>query len=307
MSRIDEALRRLQDEAQNGRASAVGIAPEGTPDAGLFTPPWTLGTAAPAAPPPATTVVPPRELSGGGASYLAHRTLPARIHDNLQEKVVASDGMAPAVAEQYRKLGAKLHQLQLERDLKTLMVISAVPGEGKTLTSINLALTFSRSYKRKVLLIDADLRKPSIQDAFGMIGVSGLHEALLGETPTWSSVPVFDLGGGLSVLPAGRPTPDPMMVLTSDRMRSILAEAKREYDWVIIDTAPLAVLPDAHVLRDTVDAAVLVIQAGHTSYDLVERAIGLVGRDHIVGVVLNGVDGDEVPAAYAYGQYYGQR
>ncbi len=306
MSRIDDALRRLQDGAQEGGGTAVRALPEGTPDAGLFTAPWTLEP-----PEPAIRQTPgiaaPARTPAAAVSHMAHRTLTSRIHDNLHEKVVATDGMSPGVVEQYRKLGAKLHQLQLERDLKTLMIISAVPGEGKTLTSINLALTFSRSYKRKVLLIDADLRKPSIQDAFGMTGVSGLHEALLGETPTWSSVPVFDLGNGLSVLPAGRPTSDPMMVLTSDRMRSILAEAKREYDWVILDTAPLAVLPDAHVLRDTVDAAVLVIHAGRTSYELVERAMGLVGREHIVGAVLNGVDAAQMPGAYAYAQYYGQR
>jgi capsular exopolysaccharide synthesis family protein len=183
------------------------------------------------------------------------------------------------------------------------MIISAVAAEGKTLTSMNLALTLSRSYKRKVLLIDADLRRPRLHDAFGVPGGSGLHEAVLGETPHKSTVPVFDIGHGVWLLPAGRPTADPMAVLTSDRMREIVAEARQAYDWVVIDTAPLAVMSDAHVLRDAVDTAVLVVSAGRTDYEFVERAVALLGREHIIGVVLNGVDSREMPGSYHYSGY----
>jgi capsular exopolysaccharide synthesis family protein len=307
MSRIDQALERARASRQD-EDLAAGIIPEGTPEAELFVGPWELGAQSA-----------PRDVADKRVDPATGRPRPsapavitpqartANFHRDLVEKVVSGTGMPSAAVEQYRKLAAKLHYAQLEHQVKALMVISAVAAEGKTLTSINIALTLSRSYKRKVLVIDADLRRPRLHEAFGVPGISGLHEAVLGETPHRSTVPVFDIGNGVWLLPAGRPTDDPMAVLTSARMREILLEAKRTYEWVIVDTAPLAVLPDAHVLQDAVDAAVLVVSAGRTPYELVERAVGMLGRERILGAVLNGVDEDEMPGSYSYAHYYGQK
>ncbi len=313
MSRIDEALQRART-LQRDEEPAAGILPDGVPEAELFVGPWDLGAHAPVS--EEATAGRVADASHGAAAHapragnatvIAAQARTANIHRDLLEKVVAGDGISASAVEQYRKLAAKLHYAQLERQVKSVMIISAVVAEGKTLTSMNLALTLSRSYKRRVLLIDADLRRPRLHEAFGVPGTFGLHEAVLGETPH-KSVPVFDIGHGVWLLPAGRPTPDPMAVLTSGRMREVLAEAKRSYDWVIVDTAPLAMLSDAHVLRDAVDAAVLVISAGRTEYELVERAVAVLGREHIVGAVLNGVDPRDVPGdEYRYGGYYGQR
>jgi protein-tyrosine kinase len=302
MSRIDRALERARIAGQD-EGPAAGILPDGVPEPEIFVGPWNVGAqaapndsareavSAPSVQGPSLPVSRP-----GGSTVIAAQARTANIHHDLLEKVVAGDGIPSAAVEQYRKLAAKLQ-------VKTVMIISAVAAEGKTLTSMNLALTLSRSYKRKVLLIDADLRRPRLHDAFGVPGVSGLHEAVLGETPNKSTVPVFDIGHGVWLLPAGRPTADPMAVLTSDRMREIVAEARQAYDWVVIDTAPLAVMSDAHVLRDAVDTAVLVVSAGHTDYEFVERAVTLLGREHIIGVVLNGVDSRQLPGSYHYSGY----
>jgi capsular exopolysaccharide synthesis family protein len=303
MSRIDQALERARLTRQD-EEPAAGLLPEGSPEPDLFVGPWDVGGPVPAHEPGRDQ----RPLQGpslaisrpGSSTVIAVQPRTANIHHDLVDKVVAGDGIPPSAVEQYRKLAAKLHYAQLERQVKTVMVISAVAAEGKTLTSMNLALTLSRSYKRRVLLIDADLRRPRLHEAFGVPGLSGLHEAVLGEPPHKTTVPVFDIGHGVWLLPAGRPTADPMAVLTSDRMRAIIAEARQTYDWVILDTAPLAMLPDAHVLRDAVDTALLVVSSGRTEYEFVERAVTLLGREHIMGVVLNGVDEREMPGSYYY-------
>jgi capsular exopolysaccharide synthesis family protein len=302
MSRINQALERARASQLNDEPVA-GILPEGVPEAELFAGPWELETQ-----PDEGEQVPESPAPGGsiqtGPTVIVPQARTANFHRNLSAKLVASDGTPTSAVEQYRKMAAKLHHEQMARAIKTVMIISAVSGEGKTLTSINLALTLSRSYRRKVLLIDADLRRPQLHEAFGVPGGSGLHEAVLGEGPHRSTVGVFDVGQRVWLLPAGRPTSDPMAILTSARMREILTEAKRVYDRVILDTAPLAVLPDAHVLRDAVDTAVVVVSAGHTAFEQVETVVGLLGRERIAGAVLNGVDPREMPAAYDYARYY---
>jgi capsular exopolysaccharide synthesis family protein len=177
-----------------------------------------------------------------------------------------------------------LQDLQAERGLKTLMVSSALPGEGKTLTIVNLALTLSESYQRRVLLIDADLRHPSIQQAFGLGPGPGLRDDLRSAAETLS---IRQVSQNLSVLPAGRADADPMAELGSDRMRPLIQDAASRFDWVLVDTPPVCLLPDAHLVARATDGVLLVISARATPYDLVGRAIAELGHDRIVGTVLN--------------------
>lgn len=220
-------------------------------------------------------------------------------------KICVMPGAAPVAVEQYRRLAASLHHAQFERTTKVLMITSASPGEGKTLTSTNLALTLSESYRRKVLLIDADLRRPSLHHVFKLPNVLGLSDALQSETD--QKLPAIQVSANLTVLPAGRPDPDPMGSLTSDRMRRIVQEAAVRFDWVIIDTPPVGFLSDANLLVAMVDAALFVVRAGKSPYRLIQRALDAVGRDRIIGVVLNAVDENVDVAGYSYYGYYGAR
>ena len=128
----------------------------------------------------------------------------------------------------------------------------------------------------------------------------------LEKAPEERKVSVSPFSKTLSVLPQGRPDPDPMSGLISDRMRRVLEEARERFEWVIIDTPPVALLPDANLLSAMVDAAVLVIGAGSTPYPAVERAIHALGRERIAGVVLNRADLQTLHSDYGYyGQYYG--
>jgi capsular exopolysaccharide synthesis family protein len=174
-----------------------------------------------------------------------------------------------------------------------------VQGEGKSLTTANLALTFAESYKRRVLLIDADLRRPSQHTMFGVDNATGLTD-LTAKHKTQLSVK--ELSPRLSLLTAGPPTPDPMAGLTSQFMQRLIEEAREEFDWVIVDTPPVVMLPDANLLGAMVDGAVLVLRAGVTPYHLVNRAVQNLGRDRILGVVLNG--SEQLPHSKDYGYHY---
>ena len=226
-----------------------------------------------------------------------------RFRPDATGKVIALPGVPAAAVEQYRRLAASLHHAQFEKTVKVLMITSASPGEGKTLTAANLALTLSESYRRKVLLIDADLRRPSLHHIFELPSVVGLSDALKSDTD--QKLSVIQVSPNLTVLPAGRPDSDPMSGLTSDRMRRIVQDAAAHFDWVIIDTPPVGFLSDANLLVAMVDAALFVVRAGKSPYRLIQRALDAIGRESVLGVVLNAIDENVDDAGYYYYGYYG--
>ena len=116
------------------------------------------------------------------------------------------------------------------------------------------------------------------------------------------AVPVHQVSARLGVLQAGRPTSDPIAALTSERMRRLIEEARKKFDWVILDTPPVAVLTDANLVSSMTDGAVIVVRAGHTPYELVERAVAAIGRERTLGVVLNQAEphSKEYYAKYPY-------
>jgi protein-tyrosine kinase len=259
-------------------------------------------------PQPAPPVVDPAEPIGPVARRRPRPDDPSRpgrlrrpkfaIDGDRQARLVTATSSAVSV-EQYRKVAATLHEEQVRSQLKTVMVTSALPGEGKTLTVVNLALTLSESYGRRVLVIDADLRGPSLHAALNIPNDSGLSEALNGGELTF-----VEVSSELAVLPAGNPGPTPLAALTSDRMAQILEECASRFDWVLIDTPPIGVLPDAQVLVRLAGAVIFVIGAGTTPAATVERAIAeLGGPDAIFGVLLNRVDERRIPSASYYGHY----
>jgi capsular exopolysaccharide synthesis family protein len=216
-------------------------------------------------------------------------------------KVVVGSHADPGLVEQYRRLGAALHHHQLQTGARTLMVTSAAASEGKTLTATNLALTLSHSYERRVLLIDADLRRPSLHEILRLPNSVGLSDSL--RHPERSIAKYHAVTSTLSVFSAGRPDSDPMAGLVSDTMNRILTEATQRFDWVIVDTPPVALLPDANLLAAMIDTALLVIGANSTPYPLIRRAIEAIGEQRILGVVLNRMAVADIVASYNYYGY----
>jgi protein-tyrosine kinase len=302
MTRIDDALRRARgdmDEADDA------IAQEESP--------WTFGDdraieqPAPAAPPiPASSrrlQAPADDLPEAlpRVEPLPQDDLPFLESVAGNEKLVGG-ALPKAMVEEYRKLAASLHQAQLDRGLQVLLVASAVPGEGKTLTAANLALTLSLSYGRRTLLVDADLRRPSMHTLFKLPVTSGLSEGLSAEDAV--RVSAVQISRLLAVLPAGRPAANPVPLLTSARMQQLIADARQHFDWVIIDTPPVALLTDTNLLATMADASLLVISAGHTQHPLVAKAVETLGRSKIFGVVLNMLPEHPTLSGASYKGYY---
>ena len=225
-----------------------------------------------------------------------------RIATRYEGKTVLDANISSQSREQYRRLAAALHRGQAVHGTKVIMVTSALMGEGKTLTASNVALTLSQSYQKQVLLIDADLRRPSLQAVFGIQAASGLSEGLTAtdERP----VQIHQISPRLGILPAGRPTSDPIAALTSDRMQRLIEEARVAFDWVILDTPPVAMLTDASLVASMTDGALIVVKAGETPWDIVDRAVQAVGRDRILGVVLNHATTSARGTGYDADYYY---
>ena len=233
-------------------------------------------------------------------SDTAGRRPPGRASAEYEGKLVAGRGRTSVSAEHYRGLAATLHEAQLDRGLKTVAVASAARHEGKTLTVVNLALTLSESYARRVLVIDADLRCPSVHRVLGIPNEAGLSEALVRAR---SPLPLIDVSPLLYVLPAGHPEPNPLARLSSGRMQALLDECAARFDWVLLDTPPVGVMADAQLLARQVQGVVFVIGAGATPFSAVERAVLELGRECIIGTVLNGVDERSLPPTPSYGHH----
>jgi len=244
---------------------------------------------------PAVKAAPNSPRPKASSSFLAH------VPEVVEGKLVSLKGTDPTSVEQYRRLASTIHGLQQQSGIKVLMVTSSVPKEGKSLTSANLALTLSQSYNRRVLLIDGDLRRPFIHEIFGLPNAAGLGDGLRGDG---TSLTISSVAPRLTILPAGRPDSDPMAGLASERMHAILKEASERFDWVILDTPPVGLISDANLMAGFVDGVIFVIGANTTNYQLVERAINEIGRDRIIGTVLNRVEHETTPASGYYDHYY---
>jgi protein-tyrosine kinase len=297
MSRIDKALRMWEG------LSGVGPAdPHDVPSGSVTTINNYVREVHAPPPPPSLPEEPrlPRTADRAARPVQAVKRLrptPKPAPDPALEARLVTGRVSPVALEQYRRLAAVLHDAQAESGLTTVMLTSAVPREGKTLTSVNLALTLSASYARRVLLIDADLRWPSVHTLLGIANAHGLTEVLDDDR---RDLPLLNVSERLAVLTAGCPGPTPLAALSSQRMGTLLEECSRRYDWVLLDTPPVGLLPDAHVLARLAGAVILVIGAGSTPAATVERAVAEIGQDRIIGTVMNRVEGHRISEADYY-------
>ena len=274
MSRVYEAMRRAAEKHDPVASPAAGVA-VAVPD---LPPAMNFPAESPGSPTAAPAPVAP-------VAEKSSFNRVATSSGGYAGKTILHGDMNPQSREQYRRLAASLHDAQALHGTKVVMVTSALVGEGKTLTATNLALTLSHSYKKQVLLMDADLRRPSLPSVFGIKADVGLSEGLTSSSAR--TVPIHQVTPRLGILAAGRPTSDPIAALTSDRLRRLIDEARQMFDWVIVDTPPVGMLTDASLLWSITDGAILVIKAGDTPFDLAERAVQVIGRERMLGVVLN--------------------
>ena len=210
------------------------------------------------------------------------------------------------MAESYRALRTSLLLSSLGAPPKVIMITSALPQEGKTTTSINCAVVLAQKGIR-VLLIDADLRRPSIHKTLGMGPRSGLSNVLTGSATLQQAITRSSVLPHLAVLPAGTPPPNPAELLASSNMRDVLEELRGQYDHIVVDTPPTLSVTDAVVLSPRADAIVLVIRSGQTTKQALRRSRDILMQVNakVSGVLLNAVDLSS-PDYYYYYEYQGK-
>ena len=224
-----------------------------------------------------------------------------QIREARRSRVMVS-GFETGVTEEFRSLRQRIQSMRRTRDIRSIVVTSAIPGEGKTTTATNLALSFGLEPETRTCLVDADLRSPAVHQALHDLPAAGLAEILEADAKLDEALTDVD-GTHLSVLPVRALPSYPSELLASRKMIELLDELQERFQTIIIDAPPIAGMPDAAALVDVCDAAVLVVGAGQTDRHDVTAAIGRIDRNKILGTVFNRCDTNPL----AYGEHYGRK
>lgn len=223
-------------------------------------------------------------------------------------EVAVHDEPSGVLADRLRFLRAHLRSLWSEDKLKSLLITSPSPQDGKSTVALNLAVVLAEMGKRRVLLVEADLHHPTVikRLCLGYRTATGLADCLEGEADPFAVIQRIE---PLEIywLPAGTPCIHPTELLQSDALPGIMQAVRKHFDWVVVDAPPVQPLSDALLLRQRTDATLLVVRSGRTAGGAIEEAVALLGKKHILGIVLNGVEGLNRAYSKYYGSYSGKR
>lgn len=274
MSRIEEALEKAAQLRNNKRG---------------FDAPGKISAPAPAAVSPATRYP---SLSGAAAALTSPML------------VTATDPHSPS-AEEYRKLKSVLVSMTRQDTFRnTLMVASSVSGEGKSVTALNLAISMAQEFDHTVLLVDADLRKPSLHGYFGLEPKLGLSDCLQGGVDLGDALIKTGIGK-LSLLPSGKSIRNPAELFSSQRMAELIQEMKHRYPdrYIIIDTPPVLLFAETLSLSYLVDGVVFVVRQGLASVQNISDALASLKGSLVLGMVYNDVKEESIDSRYYYYNY----
>lgn len=216
----------------------------------------------------------------------------SRFHPRL---IMVTEPQSPG-CEQYRTLRTQVFHAAERRLTQVIVITSAVAGEGKTSTVLNLGWAIAQSKEKRVLVIDSDLRRPNVAAYTGLTPEAGFGEVLDGGCEPLRAV-IRAGDQGLYLLPVSREAINPTELLSSERLGEALAEFRKYFDYILIDSPPVVPFADARLLANHADAVMMVVRAGAAPYGTVERAIEALPPGRVLGVVLNGASSDE-------GSYY---
>jgi capsular exopolysaccharide synthesis family protein len=286
MSRIQEILKKA--EREGGVHRTRSIAPEG--------PMLSQGGAVAQAIPLPAALVPP-------VASAAEEPVVARRSDGsaLDGRLVAALAPQSLAAEQYRLLRTRITQAESGRALRTVIITSPSKGDGKSLTAANLALTMAQEFQQRVLLLDADLRRPSIHHLFGISDAPGLSDVLMGGASLDDAL-VSIADHRLTVLPSGPVPTHPAELLGSSTMRRVLDTLRTRFDRVILDMPPATPLADVSVASALADGVLMIVRAGATPKPAIERALSGLDMRKVLGLVLNDA-GKNGSGYYGYSGY----
>jgi protein-tyrosine kinase len=296
MSRIHEALKKAEQERANLGVQSTGLPADPILGPSPLDNPATV----------AEEVVAPISVSARG-DYLRFDDLRARCahpewHPDPNSNVFFNAGLSPVGAEQFRTLRSRLYQLRGNQPLRTLLVTSALPGEGKTFVTSNLAHAIVRQPDRRALIVDADLRCSRLHVPLGAPSAPGLTEYLRGEV---DELAVIQHGqeGNLCLIPGGEEVTNPSELLANGRLKTLLNRVAPVFDWVILDSPPCLPVADASALADLCDAVLLVVRAASTPAETAQRACQELQGRNVVGVVLNAAEEGSNYGSYYYQEY----
>jgi capsular exopolysaccharide synthesis family protein len=329
MGRVYDALKRAESAQRHFKSTKPSVSRNGNSDnVSCLVPkdghehPWehSLFTGMPAAYNSASTAHTEEAtggpaLPGGPASRDAGATLGAVGSARAAKLFASRDVLATRVephlvaiteprspeCEQFRSLRTRLLQAGEREHKRAFVITSAGVGEGKTLTALNLAWLLAQTDGVKALLIDADLRQPCAADYLGLETDFGLSEVLTGETRLNEAIIKLN-PSGLHLLPGGAAREDVAELLSGPRFGRLLDEARKHFDYIIIDAPPLGVFTDANLLINRADAALLVVRASRTRYSVVDQLLEQLPRERMLGVVLNRADTRPDETDYYYQQ-----
>lgn len=228
-------------------------------------------------------------------------------NDNIAPQLVSLLAPGSFAADRYRALRYRIEELRRSAGSQVFAVTSPGAGEGKTVTTLNLAGSLAQSPDLRVLVVDADLRRPRVAQYLGLTGrhdSTGLADAISDPGCDLNRAVRYLKPFNLSVLPAGSPDQGFYELLNSTRLEKLLQQARQSYDVVLIDTPPILAVPDCRLIGRSADAFLLVVAAHRTPRKIVGEALGMLEPARVIGIVFNG---DDRPAAgqYGYADYYG--
>lgn len=205
------------------------------------------------------------------------------------------------ISEQYRTIRTNLQFSSVDEPLHSILITSAGAAAGKSITAANLAVVYAQQEKR-TLLIDADLRKPTVHYTFRLDNLRGLSNVLIGDSTLEGAISKSDVDH-LDILSCGPIPPNPSELLASKRMEEVLKHAKQLYDFVIFDTPPALAVTDAKILANIVDGSLVVVRSGNTNMEEAERTVEIMrdSKARLLGAVLNDRTKDNSNYYYYYG------
>ncbi|RKL68047.1 capsular biosynthesis protein [Salipaludibacillus neizhouensis] len=233
---------------------------------------------------------------------MARKKQNKELSDKQRSLVTEYDKKSP-ISEQFRTLRTNIQFASVDRQLKTMMITSSSPGEGKSTTIANLGVVLAQQHN-KVLLVDSDLRKPTVHFTFALPNQVGLTNVVT-QQATFEDVVVATSIPRLDVLPSGPVPPNPSELLGSRAMKEFVTQVAKNYDYILFDAPPVNAVTDPQVLSRLVDGTILVIRSGQTEEELAKKAVESLKKvdANLLGVVLN--DREMENSQYYY--YYGEK
>jgi len=298
MSRIHEALKKAEQE----RAATQPIMPQPSP---AITPIAEMdgSVAGPVTAGPAASMPSPVFSSPFGLDALLARSARMEWKPDMSTMLFMNGDDTGRGTEEFRTLRSRLYTFREKMTLKTLLVTSALPKEGKSFTSANLAQVIVRQHGRRVLLIDGDLRGPRLHLMLGTTATPGLADYLQGKADEFS---IMQRGPqeNLFLIASGAEVEDPSELVGNGRLKVLLQRVEPLFDWIIIDSPPAVPVSDASLLAKACDGVLMVVRSESTPADVARKAREEFPDQMLVGVVLNGTRDESVPYARYYYETY---